>query len=610
MNKVTTTRTKSRAQRSAPILKEESKSNLSAAERVTKSSCSAASPRSIPELYEEKAQNLRAFSFSELRQATNGFNRMLKIGEGGFGSVFKGTIKPADGNGDSPIVVAIKMLNRDGFQVSPRRLILLSTYQSGIRAKKMDKRVNHLEQFVHSMTNDMKQVKEQLAEILQWLTLGTPRQPTETVETSEALAGPQGANGKGPTSWICRAEQFFRFQVTPEADKVGLASFHLEGDAQLWYQLLCQNENEVSWPEFEGGLQPRFGFTQYYDPFGELTKLQQQGSIKDYQSQFEKLLARARNLPQVQQGHKQWVAEVQFLGIVEHPNLVKLIGYCAVDGERGIQRLLVYEFMPNKSLEDHLFNRAFSALSWKTRLQIVLGAAQGLTYLHEELEVQVIYRDFKSSNVLLDEAFNPKLSDFGLAREGPTAGHTHVSTAVVGTYGYAAPDYVQTGHLTTKSDVWSFGVVLYEILTGRRSFERNLPKMEQRLLDWVKQFPADSKKFGMIMDPRLERQYSLNAARKIAKLADQCLLKNAKERPLMSWVVESLKQIIQVSDENPSDKSFECNEDDSVELDEKTNRMGPSESAIRRMAHLAKLNEHVGGVSRRKFMFMQRAKVP
>ncbi|GMP62200.1 hypothetical protein CsSME_00024388 [Camellia sinensis var. sinensis] len=418
-------RTKSRAQRSAPILKEESKSNLSAAERVTKSSCSAASPRSIPELYEEKAQNLRAFSFSELRQATNGFNRMLKIGEGGFGSVFKGTIKPAAGNGDFPIVVAIKMLNRDGFQ-----------------------------------------------------------------------------------------------------------------------------------------------------------------------------------------GHKQWVAEVQFLGIVEHPNLVKLIGYCAVDGERGIQRLLVYEFMPNKSLEDHLFNRAFSALPWKTRLQIVLGAAQGLTYLHEELEVQVIYRDFKSSNVLLDEAFNPKLSDFGLAREGPTAGHTHVSTAVVGTYGYAAPDYVQTGHLTTKSDVWSFGVVLYEILTGRRSFERNLPKMEQRLLDWVKQFPADSKKFSMIMDPRLERQYSLHAARKIAKLADQCLLKNAKERPLMSWVVESLKQIIQVSDENPSDKSFECNEDDSVELDEKTNRMGPSESAIRRMAHLAKLNEHVGGVSRRKFMFMQRAKVP
>ena len=94
------------------------------------------------------------------------------------------------------------------------------------------------------------------------------------------------------------------------------------------------------------------------------------------------------------QGHKQWVAEVQFLGVVEHPNLVKLIGYCAVDGERGIQRLLVYEFMPNKSLEDHLFNRAFPALSWEMRLEIVLGAAQGLTYLHEEIEAQVSFINF------------------------------------------------------------------------------------------------------------------------------------------------------------------------------------------------------------------------
>lgn len=94
------------------------------------------------------------------------------------------------------------------------------------------------------------------------------------------------------------------------------------------------------------------------------------------------------------QGHKQWIAEVQFLGVVEHPNLVKLVGYCAVDGERGIQRLLVYEFMSNKSLEDHLFNRAFPVLPWNTRLHIILGAAQGLAYLHEELEVQVAYETF------------------------------------------------------------------------------------------------------------------------------------------------------------------------------------------------------------------------
>lgn len=182
----------------------------------------------------------------------------------------------------------------------------------------------------------------------------------------------------------------------------------------------------------------------------------------------------------------------------------------------------------------------------------------------------------------------------------------------MGTYGYAAPDYIETGHLTSKSDVWSFGVVLYEILTGRRSLERNLPKTEQKLLEWVKQYPADSKRFSTIMDPRLENQYSLVGARRIAKLADRCLVKSAKDRPMMSQVVESLKQIILVSgEESPSsDKSLECNEHDSVNSGKKPEKGGPSESSKRRMAHLAKLSEHVGGINSRKFMILQRAKVP
>lgn len=180
---------------------------------------------------------------------------------------------------------------------------------------------------------------------------------------------------------------------------------------------------------------------------------------------------------------------------------------------------------------------------------------------------------------------------------------------VVGTHGYAAPDYIETGHLTAKSDVWSFGVVLYEILSGRRSLDRNRPRSEQKLLEWVKHYPADSRKFSVIMDPRLEHQYSLGAARKVAKLADACLSKNSKERPKMSEVVESLKQIIQnCGDSSPSLKSFELAEDDRVD-DEKPKQMGPAESAKRRMAQLAKLSEHVGGISRRRFMMMQRAKV-
>ncbi|XP_076936140.1 serine/threonine-protein kinase PCRK1-like [Bidens hawaiensis] len=244
------------------------------------------------------------------------------------------------------------------------------------------------------------------------------------------------------------------------------------------------------------------------------------------------------------QGHKEWINEVKILGVVNHPNLVKLIGYCAEDDERGIQRLLVYELMLNKSLEDHLLGRVGPTLSWMARLQIAQGAARGLAYLHEEMDFQLIFRDFKTSNILLDEDFNPKLSDFGLARQGPADGMGHVSTVVVGTIGYTAPEYIHTGRLTAKSDVWSFGVVLYELITGRRAVERNLPRNEQKLLHWVKPYVSDSKKFHLIMDPRLEGDYSLKSAQKLSHVAQKCLNKNPKARPKMSEMVEMIGKII------------------------------------------------------------------
>ncbi|KAM6578002.1 hypothetical protein CsatB_029839 [Cannabis sativa] len=244
------------------------------------------------------------------------------------------------------------------------------------------------------------------------------------------------------------------------------------------------------------------------------------------------------------QGHKEWINEVNFLGVVKHPNLVKLVGYCAEDDERGIQRLLVYELMPKKSLEDHLLARMPSTLPWIARLKIARDAARGLAYLHEEMDFQLIFRDFKTSNILLDEDFSAKLSDFGLARQGPPEGTSHVSTSVVGTVGYAAPEYVQTGKLTAKSDVWSFGVVLYELITGRRAVERNLPRSEQKLLEWVKPYVSDSKKFYLIIDPRLEGDYCIKSAQKLASLANKCLLKQPKSRPKMSEVVEILGNII------------------------------------------------------------------
>ncbi|XP_007009900.2 PREDICTED: probable receptor-like protein kinase At5g47070 [Theobroma cacao] len=248
------------------------------------------------------------------------------------------------------------------------------------------------------------------------------------------------------------------------------------------------------------------------------------------------------------QGHKEWVTEVNVLGVVEHQNLVKLVGYCAEDDERGIQRLLIYEYMPNRSVQDHLSSRFQTTLPWATRIKIAQDAARGLAYLHEGMDFQIIFRDFKSSNILLDEHWNAKLSDFGLARLGPSDGLSHVSTAVVGTIGYAAPEYIQTGRLTAKSDVWSYGVFLYELITGRRPLDRSRPKREQKLLEWVRPHISDIKKFKLILDPRLEGKYSLKSAHKLAAVANKCLARQAKLRPKMSEVLEMVNRIVEAAD--------------------------------------------------------------
>ncbi|OMO91258.1 hypothetical protein COLO4_18516 [Corchorus olitorius] len=180
------------------------------------------------------------------------------------------------------------------------------------------------------------------------------------------------------------------------------------------------------------------------------------------------------------------------------------------------------------------------------------------------MDFQLIFRDFKTSNILLDEDFNAKLSDFGLARQGPAEGSGHVSTTVVGTVGYAAPEYVQTGRLTAKSDVWSFGVVLYELITGRRALERNLPRSEQKLLEWVRPYVSDSKKFHLIVDPRLEGQYCIKSAQKLASIANKCLMKNPKSRPKMSDVVEMLGNIISETSSQDEGVSQSVSENEDV----------------------------------------------
>ncbi|GLT29376.1 hypothetical protein SLA2020_042480 [Shorea laevis] len=239
------------------------------------------------------------------------------------------------------------------------------------------------------------------------------------------------------------------------------------------------------------------------------------------------------------QGSREFFSEVLTLSLVQHPNLVQLIGYCA----EGDEKVLVYEYMANGSLENHLLDLppGKEPLDWNTRMKIAEGAAKGLEYLHDFADPQVIYRDFKASNILLDDDFNPKLSDFGLAKLGPTGGKDHVSTRVMGTYGYCAPEYAMTGKLTTKSDVYSFGVVFLEIISGRRAIDFKMPTEEQNLIDWAEPLFKDKKKFKMMADPLLEEKYPLKGLYQALAVAAMCLQEEAGSRPLIGDVVTALE---------------------------------------------------------------------
>ncbi|CAD6216522.1 unnamed protein product [Miscanthus lutarioriparius] len=238
------------------------------------------------------------------------------------------------------------------------------------------------------------------------------------------------------------------------------------------------------------------------------------------------------------QGNREFLVEVLMLSLLHHPNLVSLIGYCA-DGD---QRLLVYEYMPLGSLEDHLHDPSpdKARLDWNTRMKIAAGAAKGLEYLHDKASPPVIYRDLKCSNILIGEGYHPKLSDFGLAKLGPIGDKTHVSTRVMGTYGYCAPEYAMTGQLTLKSDIYSFGVVLLEIITGQRAIDNTRAGGEQNLVAWARPLFKDRRKFPLMADPALEGHYPPRGLYQALAVAAMCVQEQPSMRPLIGDVVTAL----------------------------------------------------------------------
>ncbi|KAI4314305.1 hypothetical protein L6164_027227 [Bauhinia variegata] len=243
------------------------------------------------------------------------------------------------------------------------------------------------------------------------------------------------------------------------------------------------------------------------------------------------------------EGEREFRVEVDILSRLDHPNLVSLIGYCA-DGKH---RFLVYEYMQNGNLQDHLNGIGERKMDWPRRLGVALGAAKGLAYLHSAsaVGIPIVHRDFKSTNVLLDANFEAKISDFGLAKLMPEGQEIHVTARVLGTFGYFDPEYTSTGKLTLQSDVYAFGVVLLELLTGRRAVDLNQGPNDQNLVLQVRHILNDRKKLRTVIDPEMARNsYIIESIAMFANLASRCVRTDSSERPSMPECVKELQMII------------------------------------------------------------------
>ncbi|KAJ3682057.1 hypothetical protein LUZ60_014630 [Juncus effusus] len=237
------------------------------------------------------------------------------------------------------------------------------------------------------------------------------------------------------------------------------------------------------------------------------------------------------------QAEKEFKVEVEIIGRVRHKNLVRLLGYCM----EGAYRMLVYEYVDNGNLDQWLHGDVGekSPLTWEIRMNIMLGTAKGLAYLHEGLEPKVVHRDVKSSNILLDRQWNPRVSDFGLAKL-LCSERSYVTTRVMGTFGYVAPEYASTGMLNERSDVYSFGVLIMEIITGRSPVDYSRPHSEVNLIEWLKNMVAE-RKAEMVVDPKIPEKPSSKALKRALLVALRCVDPDALKRPKMGHVIHMLE---------------------------------------------------------------------